>query len=258
MTQTHKNINYKYTNNNKEDLVVILPQAMQQYKDTAETIKLISQKFNCLFIESGYFGLSKIENKETASEHSMQEFSTKLHELIIKIPHKKLFLISGSVGGIHALNYLEKFPTEVTDVIITGPALYKNKGLKNLLLKALVKAGLATDTPSYFNFVTNLFVNNPKVSWLKSTRAKVNNTIGAYSYLKCLEEILDFTTKNPKRFDQYFNSKVNVLIGKQDSVFKLLCDEELCKRAKTIKWVDANHDTLNEARTEVINLLNKL
>lgn len=74
MSHIFKTINYSYFDNKKQNLIVIFPQAMQTLNESDRLIKLVSKIGNILFIESGYFGITKIDQLNKSSQYSMSEF----------------------------------------------------------------------------------------------------------------------------------------------------------------------------------------
>lgn len=258
MGQIFKTINYSYFDNKKTNLVVIFPQAMQTLNESEDLIKLVSKISNILFIESGYFGITKIDQLDKSSQYSISVFKKNIFDLIKKYPHKKLYLIAGSVGAIHALSFLETFPLNVDIVVLAGPALYKKRGiLLHIFYKSILTFGISFYPDKCFKIVTNLFRNNPKIPWLQIIFDEVTSKIGSLSYLLCLQDIVKFTSINRPKLENLLSKNVHIFLGKNDNVFTLLCDKKLCMKARSCNWINADHFALlNDAKLPIIKLLN--
>lgn len=253
---TFKTIKYYYTNSNRANLAIIFPQAMQTSSDLRSLINMLTRVANVIFIESGYYGITRINSSKQIHLYSSVSFRENLHELLKKYKYKKLYLVAGSVGAIHALSFLEAYSNEITAVALAGPALYRDRGsIINNLYKLLLSLGIYYYPDRYFQIVTNLFKNNPKVPWLEKTYNHVVNKIGALSYFLCLREIIEFTSKSYSRLENLLSQKVHIFLGNKDSVFNLLCDKGLCSKAKTCELIESNHSALNGAKLQIFKLL---
>ncbi len=257
MTGVFKSITYKYTDSDKDDLVVVFPQAMQTSDDSKPVVSLLSELANVTFIESGYYGITKLDSFNHSDSYSISNFKTNLRELLNKIPHKKLYLVAGSVGAIHALSFLETYPHEVAMVALAGPALYRNRGrFVNNLYKLFLWIGIVLYPDKYFEVMTHLFQSHPNTPWLRKIYKSVITKIGAKSFFLCLKEIVNFTSKNRSRLENMLSEKVYIFLGDNDDVFNYLCDKNLCSKAKSCQSVKFDHDsTINGARKQIFNLL---
>lgn len=253
---TFKTIKYYYTDSGKADLSIVFPQAMQTSNDSKSLMNLLSRVTNNIFIESGFYGITRIDSSKQVHLYSMTTFRDNLHELLGKYKYKRLYLVAGSVGAIHALSFLEAYPQEVTIVALVGPALYRDRGtVINNLYKLLLSFGIYFYPDRYFQVVTNLFKNNPKMPWLEGTYKNVVVKIGSLSYFLCLRDILEFTPKKYTKLESLLSKKVHVFLGDKDDVFNLLCDERLCANAISCEWVESDHSALNGAKRQIFKLL---
>lgn len=178
MSQIFKTIGYSYFDNKKTNLIVIFPQAMQTLNESKGLIKLLSKIGNILFIESGYYGITKIDQLNESSQYSMSEFKKNIFNLVKKYPHNKLYLIAGSVGAIHALSFLEEHSEIVQSVILAGPALYKSKGITDHIYKLLLLLGIKFYPYNLFG----IFVKLAKI---------ISRPLGWKVPIKVLEEPLE-------------------------------------------------------------------
>lgn len=89
--------------------------------------------------------------------------------MIKKYPHKKLYLIAGSVGAIHALSFLETHSEIVQSVVLAGPAIYKSRGIVDYIYKLLLSLGIKFYPHNLFGIFVKLAKNNKKTPWLEST-----------------------------------------------------------------------------------------
>lgn len=258
MSQIFKTINYSFFDNKKTNLIVVFPQAMQTLNESNDLVKLVSKIGNILFIESGYFGITKIDQLDKASLYSMSEFKKNIFDLIRKYPHKKLYLIAGSVGAIHALSFLETHPRIVQSVVLAGPALYKKRGILDRVYQLLLSLGIKFYPDKFFGALVKLAQKNPKTPWLESTYRSVMSSIGTISYFLCLKEIINFPTMNFSKLEKLLSSKVHIFLGEDDTVFQLLCNEELCKKCKSCDFVKSDHSALNGSKEDIYKLLNSL
>lgn len=257
MSLSFKTIRYSHINSKKPDLAVIFPQAVQSMEESKSLVSTLKQTTNILFIESGYFGITKINSLEEASQYSKDIFRRNLFEFLGKFKYGRLYFVAGSVGAIHALYFLELYPDTVTRVILTSPALYKDRGvIINSFYKFLLIIGINSYPDKYFLILTRLFKNNPKLPWLENTYKNVIAKIGSLSYFLCIQEVVEYTTKKHSRIDQLLSKKVHIILGKRDEVFNLLCDRNLCLKACSCKFVDSDHSVLNTARDQINKLLN--
>lgn len=253
---TFKTIKYYCTDSGKADLTVVFPQAMQTSNDSKSLTNLLNRVTNVIFIESGYYGITRIDSSKQVHLYSMPAFRDNLHELLEKYKYKRLYLVAGSVGAIHALSFLEAYPQEVTTVALAGPALYRDRGtVINNLYKLLLSLGIYFYPDKYFAIVTKLFKNNPKMPWLEGTYKNVIAKIGSLSYFLCLRDIVEFTPKKFTKLKNLLSKKAHVFLGDKDDVFELLCDEGLCAKAKSCEWVESDHSALNGAKRQILKLL---
>lgn len=256
MLLTFKTIKYSYTDSGRADLAVVFPQAMQNSSDSISLISLLNQVANVIFIESGYYGITKIDSSKQASHYSITTFRVNLYELLGKYKYKKLYLVAGSVGGIHALSLLEAYPQKITLVALAGPALYRDQGsIINSIYKLLLLVGITFYPDKYFNIVGKFLKINPKTHWFQTTYQNVTTKIGSLSYLLCLKEIVEFTTNKHLNLESLLSEKVHIFLGRKDDPFNLLCDENLCFKAKSCEWVESDHSALNGAKEQIFKLL---
>lgn len=250
---TLKTIKYSYTDSGKADLAVVLPQAMQTSYDSKSLISLLSKIANVIFIESGYYGITKIDSLKSALQYSSTGFRKNLHTLVSKYSYESLYLVAGSVGAIHALSFAMAYPKKIKTIVLAGPALYKKKGIVDIAYKLMLNLGIALKPDFFFRLWTNLVKN--ETPWFEKTYHNVSGSIGALSYLLCLREIVNFTSNYDVDLVKLISRKVDVLLGNNDDAFKLTCDKNLCAKAKSCTWIDSDHSALNSAKHQIFELL---
>jgi pimeloyl-ACP methyl ester carboxylesterase len=115
-------ISYKLINNHTGRIIVILPKAAATFLDHQELINLLGNKTDILFIETGYFGISKTEKDDP--DLSSKNFCESLHKMLSQWNYQEIIFLAESVGANHALIYTQKYPEKVIKLILSNPALY--------------------------------------------------------------------------------------------------------------------------------------
>lgn len=257
MSQTYKTIKYSFFNNHSDTQIVVFPQAMQTVEQSHLLISMLNKFGNILFIESGYFGVTKLTGLSNAQLYNSQFFRKNMQDLLKYYKFNKLYFIAGSVGAIHALSLFEVLSDLVTQVILVGPAFYRNRGFFNFIIKSYLIISIYTVPHTILTLSVRLFKSHSKMPWIKSIYKSVVTSIGALSYLLCLKEIVEFTVGNEGKIRSLLSQKVHTILGKNDNVFKFLCDERLCYASSTITYINSDHHSvLYAARKEIVRIIN--
>lgn len=90
MTNTFRTIKYSYIDSRKEDIIIVFPNATATLNDFQNFVKLLSKKANVLFIESGYYGITKINSLKYASDYNISVFQENLYKLLQKFSYKNV------------------------------------------------------------------------------------------------------------------------------------------------------------------------
>ncbi|KKQ33835.1 MAG: hypothetical protein US50_C0070G0003 [Candidatus Nomurabacteria bacterium GW2011_GWB1_37_5] len=259
MKQNYKTILYELSQKrNSQKLIIILPRAAAKFEKHKELIVLLNQLGTVLFLESGYFGISKAG--QNLEDLDMDHFRDSLHELVNKLGYKKVVLIGESVGAIHALNYASCYQDEVVSVVLSNPALYKRRWLSELLFVPILNLGIKTSPDTLLKVLGKLLKLLPKngPKRLGDTFIGMIQAVGAISYLACLREIVDFNHKYENENFKSVLSKTFILKGKNDQVFDLLCNDKYCKSSlRYIEIPSAGHGIIDTNPHQVIRLLSR-
>ena len=253
---TYKTISYKLLNGGNT-VVVILPRAGARLLTHEQLIHSLNKSRSVLFLESGYFGMSRAE--QDLENFKMDAFRENLHSLIIKLGYKKVILIGESVGAIHALNYANYYKNDVGLVVLSNPALYKSKWLYRMLVLSVLNLGIKTSPNMWLEGTGKLLKSIPTNESKKFGEIFMNmsKTIGARSYLACLKEIADFYHIYETDGVKSILNKCVVLKGKSDKVFDLFCDKKFCKACLNyIEVPSAGHGVIDVNPGAVVSVLN--
>lgn len=245
---------YSYFDNGSGTLFAILPAAATTIEDHALFIEKLRQLGNVLHIEDGYFGITRSIQNKNLKEYNARSFLNNFHELIQSIPHTKLILIGESVGALHSVNFALKYNEEVATLFLLSPALYKNSRINNLIYLILVNITLSTLPNVSFKLITSIFKRLPskRLKALAETMSYVSKRTNPTTYALCLKEILLFTQDRQNDIFKILGKKSVVLTGEHDQLFRFLCDEKLCHRAKKMMIVDDGWHNLSRRQSEKI------
>lgn len=256
VSEKFKTINYKFLKNGPE-LVVILPRAGANFKSHERLIAEIGKSRSVLFVESGYFGISKFESNFDSIK--MISFGQNLHDLINFLGYKYITLIGESVGAIQALNYAQHNNKLTSKIILSNPALYEPKFFHKILFIPMLKFGLNTSPDSVVKSLIKVLKAIPikRVRNFGEAFKQVNDAIGAYSYLYCLSEIVDFNKVYTTEPVAKLLKKTIILKGKEDKIFDFLCNKNYCKRCS--HYIEVNrvgHSIIDISPTKISAILN--
>lgn len=227
-SQYYKNISYKLINNGSKQIIIILPKAAANFEDHQDLINLLTNKSDILFIETGYFGISKTEKDDP--NLSTEGFNKSLHELLSQWNYQEIIFLAESVGANHALVFTQQYPEKVIKLILSNPALYQPKWY-HFIFSSLLLAGQKISPNKLLQLMISVCKRLPseQLKRLSLNFEKMDKTVGALSYLLCLKEIVKFgKSYKKKNFEILFN-KIIVVSGQEDKVFELLCNKSFCQ-----------------------------
>ena len=256
-SETFKTISYKLIRNGSL-LIVIFPRAGAKFTSHSELINELSKFGSVLFLEGGYYGISKADHN--SEDLSIDKFYLSLHKLINKLGFAKIALVGESVGAIHALNYASNYSSELELLILSNPALYKPRFIDGLLIVPILNLGIKTSPDRFLNALGKALKKFPTkgLKNMGNTFMGMTQTIGSLSYLICLTEIAEYKNKYRSKKIKNILNKTYALIGKNDKVFDLLCDKDYCMKYMHYKEVNsAGHGIINSNPNAVTEIFRK-
>lgn len=251
----YKTIKYKLSKNGRK-LIVVLPKAGAKFTTHKKLLEELREFGSVLFVERGYFGLSKAN--DNSDKLQISSFYAVLNVLVKKLRYKEIVILAESVGAIHALKYASEFPQKVERLILCNPALYNRKLYHKFFLLPILYLGLKLSPDKVLFSVVRLLKKIPsqKTKLLAGTFLKMNRTIGAKSFLLCLEEIVKFNSYYIDNKVSSLLSRTAVLKGEKDFIFDLLCNTKYCKTSSYyINIPNIGHGILDVCPSEVIKIL---
>jgi pimeloyl-ACP methyl ester carboxylesterase len=199
-----------------------------------------------LCIESGYFGISRIDNDQKGNDYELPTFERNFALLLGLFKFRRLILLAGSVGAIHAIQYTRNHQN-VDCLVLGSPALYRPRGyfidqLNMLLLRVM----LATAPEFFFDAVMVITAKVPRLRILPENMLAVEKEVGAKSYLKCLADIVQFG-KRRQEVARILRDRALIFVGSRDTFFAKLCDGDICQQGRQFRRIDSGHGVLQEA-----------
>jgi len=178
-------MNITITGNGDEN-IVLLPGFMTgapKYDFTHLTEEL-SNKYKVIVVEPLGYGMSDDTDKPRTVENMNEE----LHQALSTLGIKKYNLMAHSISGVYSLNYINKYPTEVTSFIgidsslpAQGGADDNQEGMVRFLSKSGLFRVLGNTDESLFNMpkLTTEQSNQFKQVYLRSLGSKAMTNEGA-------------------------------------------------------------------------------
>ncbi len=237
--------------------MIILPKAGACFEQYNQLVSLLSTQYTVLFVEEGYFGLPLESN---SAEYNMYAFSDTLLELVRQKGHKKVTLLAESVGSVHAINIAARLGAQLDICVVVNPAFYKHTMLSSVVLHNLLKLGLHTNPQILLGISQQLLWHIPlsQAKAIAKTFQAHLQSIGATSFLKCLEEIIRFENIYPTLLPEQIQAKSIAIIGKKDVLFKYLCNQQYCQSFGKILYIDeGQHSTLDAHADQIVQTIVK-
>lgn len=220
-----KTINFFYFKSNKKKLLVIIPRAGATIDSHRSLIDTLDNIYDIIFIDAGFLGKNPVD-KSNYQLFLPQTFRTNLKQLLSSLSYKKVEILAESVGALYAIDYALKFDG-VSQLYLSNPAVYRSNLITKWLGIPFLKLSLMTSPGFFLKLVTYFTTKVPLMKTnLAATFKGLEHSVGARSYLMCLDEIASFGMHLPKDIKTVL-AKTVVLVGENDRVFKNLCNKEL-------------------------------
>lgn len=264
------NVRYAvFEQDNEAGAMVILHGKSESYIKYAEIVyDLHSLGLSCYLIDHRGFGFSErilTDDSQKAYVRRFDDYVDDLKTFIDTVvqskPHKRIFMLTHSLGGCIASRYLEKYPEDITAAVLSAPMIQIDTGrYPSAVAYTIASAGTALglgaeyaigqgprDDPWFVeNTTTHCYARWSK--WeedLIPLHPEIRSGGATYNWVKVCLEAGWLALQQADTID----TPLLVFQAEEDSIVRLEGEEELCDKARDCKEIyfhGSRHEILME------------